>query len=179
MAKFVLLITSGLLLTHSRSLFCHLISLSVSGRRVLCYGVFQFNNSYKLLCKCFGAYMPEISRFEVLNFALKITFSLLASNTSRQVFLSVQVFMPIIIDIFSGTTYLNVIQWEFDSWPVLDTCNTQLQKTQGFCVGDFATLSDERVLRWKIFLLFNTDKRTWRLKIWRAHTFKNLWDFTN
>ena len=30
----------------------------------------------------------------------------------------------------------------------------QSQKTQGFCVADFATLSDERRSRWKIFLLF-------------------------
>ena len=29
-----------------------------------------------------------------------------------------------------------------------------LQKTQGFCVADFATLSDERRSRSKIFLLF-------------------------
>ena len=29
-----------------------------------------------------------------------------------------------------------------------------LQKTQGFCVADFPTLSDERRSRWKIFLLF-------------------------
>ena len=30
----------------------------------------------------------------------------------------------------------------------------QSQKTQGFCVADFATLSDERRSRSKIFLLF-------------------------
>ena len=30
----------------------------------------------------------------------------------------------------------------------------QAQKTQGFCVADFATLSDERRSRSKIFLLF-------------------------
>ena len=30
----------------------------------------------------------------------------------------------------------------------------QSQKTQAFCVGDFATLSDERRSRSKIFLLF-------------------------
>ena len=30
----------------------------------------------------------------------------------------------------------------------------QSQKTQGFCVADFATLSDERRPRSKIFLLF-------------------------
>ena len=31
---------------------------------------------------------------------------------------------------------------------------TQSQKTQGFCVADFATLSDERRSRSKIFPLF-------------------------
>ena len=30
----------------------------------------------------------------------------------------------------------------------------QSQKTEGFCVADFATLSDERTLRSKIFPLF-------------------------
>ena len=34
---------------------------------------------------------------------------------------------------------------------------TQSQKTQGFCVVDFATLSNERKSRSKIVLLFNTD----------------------
>ena len=32
--------------------------------------------------------------------------------------------------------------------------STQSQKTQGFCVADFVTLSDERRSRSKIFLLF-------------------------
>ena len=32
----------------------------------------------------------------------------------------------------------------------------QSQKTQGFCVADFATLSDKRMSRSKIFLQFNT-----------------------
>ena len=41
----------------------------------------------------------------------------------------------------------------------------QSQKTQGFLVVDFATLSDERRLCSKIFLLFNMDKRTLRSKI--------------
>ena len=41
----------------------------------------------------------------------------------------------------------------------------QSQKTQGFCVADFATLSDERRSRSKFFLLFNMDKRTFRSKI--------------
>ena len=41
----------------------------------------------------------------------------------------------------------------------------QSQKTQGFCVADFGTLSDERRSRSKIVLLFNTGKRTLRSKI--------------
>ena len=41
----------------------------------------------------------------------------------------------------------------------------QSQKTQGFCVADFATLSDKRRSRSKIVLLFNKDKRTLRSKI--------------
>ena len=36
----------------------------------------------------------------------------------------------------------------------------QSQKTQGLCVVDFMTLSDERRSRSKIFLLFDTGKRT-------------------
>ena len=36
----------------------------------------------------------------------------------------------------------------------------QSHKTQGFCVADFAMLSDERRSRSKIFLLFAMDKRT-------------------
>ena len=40
----------------------------------------------------------------------------------------------------------------------------QLQKSQGFCVADFAMLSDERISRSKIFLLFDRDKRTLRSK---------------
>ena len=39
------------------------------------------------------------------------------------------------------------------------------QKTEGFCVPDFATLSDERRSRSKIAPLFNTEKRTLRSKI--------------
>ena len=42
---------------------------------------------------------------------------------------------------------------------------SQSQKTQCFCVADFATLSDERRSRSKIVLLFNTDKRTLRSNI--------------
>ena len=38
--------------------------------------------------------------------------------------------------------------------------SVQSQKSQGFCVADFATLSDERKSRSKIFLLFNMGKRT-------------------
>ena len=34
----------------------------------------------------------------------------------------------------------------------------------GFCVADFAALSDERRLRSKTFLLFNMDKRSLRSK---------------
>ena len=34
----------------------------------------------------------------------------------------------------------------------------QSQKTQGFCVANFATLSDERRSRSKTVLLFNTEK---------------------
>ena len=47
------------------------------------------------------------------------------------------------------------------------TRNTQVQsqKTKGFRVADFATLSDERRSRSKIFLLFNMDKRTLGSKI--------------
>ena len=33
----------------------------------------------------------------------------------------------------------------------------QSQRTQGFCVADFATLSDDRGSRLKFFLLFNRD----------------------
>ena len=58
------------------------------------------------------------------------------------------------------------------------TC-VQSQKTQRFRVADFATLSDERMSRSKIFLLFNMGKRTLRSKISRACTFENSWDFTN
>ena len=36
----------------------------------------------------------------------------------------------------------------------------QSHKTQGFCVADFATLSDERRSGSKIFLLFAMDKKT-------------------
>ena len=39
------------------------------------------------------------------------------------------------------------------------------QKTQGFRVADFATLSDERRTRSKIFLLFDMDNRTLRSKV--------------
>ena len=55
----------------------------------------------------------------------------------------------------------------------------QSQKAQDFCVADFATLSDERRSRPKIFLLFNMDKRTVRLKLSRACTFETSWDFAN
>ena len=41
----------------------------------------------------------------------------------------------------------------------------QSQKTRGFRVADFATLSDERRSRSEIFLLFNVDKKTFRSKI--------------
>ena len=41
----------------------------------------------------------------------------------------------------------------------------QSQKTEGFCVADFATLSDERKSRSKIVLMFNTDIRILRSKI--------------
>ena len=37
---------------------------------------------------------------------------------------------------------------------VPECCSIQSQKTQGFCVADFATLSDERRSRSKIFPLF-------------------------
>ena len=50
----------------------------------------------------------------------------------------------------------------------------QSQKTQGFRVADFATLSDERRLRSKIFLLFDMDKRTLRSKICRARMLEIL-----
>ena len=39
------------------------------------------------------------------------------------------------------------------------------QKAQGFCVADFARLSDERRSHSKIVLLLNSDKRTLRSKI--------------
>ena len=42
---------------------------------------------------------------------------------------------------------------------------SQSQKSQGFLVADFARLFDERRSHWKIFLLFNMDKRTLRSKI--------------
>ena len=41
----------------------------------------------------------------------------------------------------------------------------QSQKTQGFRVADFATLSNERTSRRKFFYSFNMDKRTLRSKI--------------
>ena len=41
----------------------------------------------------------------------------------------------------------------------------QSQKTQGFCVADFVTLSDEGRSRSKIVVLLDTDKRTLRSKI--------------
>ena len=44
-------------------------------------------------------------------------------------------------------------------------CQNQLQRTQGFCVADFATLSDERTSCSKTFLLFNTAVRALRSKI--------------
>ena len=40
-----------------------------------------------------------------------------------------------------------------------------VSENPSFCVADFAILSDERRLRSKIVLLFNTDKRTLRSKI--------------
>ena len=41
-----------------------------------------------------------------------------------------------------------------------EVASCQSQKTQSFCLADFATLSDERRSRSKIFLLFNMDERT-------------------
>ena len=41
----------------------------------------------------------------------------------------------------------------------------QSQNTQGLCIAEFGTLSDERGSRSKIFLLFNMDKRTLISKI--------------
>ena len=41
----------------------------------------------------------------------------------------------------------------------------QSQKTEGFCVADFATLSDERRSRSKNFSTVYMDKRTLRSKI--------------
>ena len=55
----------------------------------------------------------------------------------------------------------------------------QSQKTQGFCVANFATPSDERRLRSKIFFTVHMVKRTLRSKIWRARTFETSWDFAN
>ena len=59
----------------------------------------------------------------------------------------------------------------------------QSQKTQGFCVADFATLSDERRSRSKIVILFNMDKRTLRSKFEGLMRSKILWilqnDFVN
>ena len=46
----------------------------------------------------------------------------------------------------------------------------QSQKSQGFSVADFATLSDEGRSCSKIFLLFNMGKRPLR---------ENSWDFAN
>ena len=40
-------------------------------------------------------------------------------------------------------------------------CSSQSQKTQGFCVADFSTLSDERRSRSKIFPLFIWIKEPW------------------
>ena len=48
---------------------------------------------------------------------------------------------------------------EFQAWLTI-----QFQKTQGFCVADFATLPDKRRSRSKLFLLFMY-KRTLRSKI--------------
>ena len=45
------------------------------------------------------------------------------------------------------------------SRPLVTKFGVQSRKTQGFRVADFATLSDERRSRLKIFLLFNMDKK--------------------
>ena len=44
--------------------------------------------------------------------------------------------------------------------PLYTSIKVQSQKTKGFCVAHFATLSDERGSRSKIFQLFDTDKGT-------------------
>ena len=48
----------------------------------------------------------------------------------------------------------------------------------GFCVTDFATLSEERMSN-EIFLLFNTNQRTACSKMCRAHMSEISWDFAN
>ena len=70
--------------------------------------------------------------------------------------------------------------WIFHSHPSKSNrIPSQSQKTRGFCVADFATLSDKRRSRSKVGILLNTGKRTLRSKICRAHTFENSWDFAN
>ena len=73
--------------------------------------------------------------------------------------------------------WLNVMLECNYSTKVLMKLLLQSQKTQGFCVANFATLSAERMSRLKLFLLFNTVERTLPSKIWRAHKFENSWDF--
>ena len=72
-------------------------------------------------------------------------------------------------------SYLYMMFQERYEWKTINT----VSENQRFCVADFATLSDERRSRSKTVLLFNTDKRTLRSKIWGAHTFENSWDFAN
>ena len=50
-------------------------------------------------------------------------------------------------------------------WIRVKIALSQSQKTEGFCVANFVTLSDERRSRSKTVLLFNTEKRTLRSKI--------------
>ena len=63
-------------------------------------------------------------------------------------------------------------QWQ--SW---FTWYRPVSENPRFCVADYVTLSGVRRLHSKIVLLFNTDKRTLRSKIWRAPTFEKSLGF--
>ena len=54
----------------------------------------------------------------------------------------------------------------------------QSQKTQGFCVANFATLSDERISHSKIVKLFHMEKNL-AFKNLKGCTLENSWDFAN
>ena len=56
---------------------------------------------------------------------------------------------------------------------------SQSEKTEGFCVTEYAIIPDERILTSKIFPLLNEDKRTLRSKICKGRMLDNSRDLTN